>query len=65
MAAGMQDDFSWKAVGLSALGSAVTAGVGAAAAKGGISALGFLGGNGPLEAADARAEFRYQSSRTG
>lgn len=53
MAAGMQDKFDWKQVRTSALGSAVTAGVGAASR--GIQALKFLGQNTAWHAAGRAA----------
>ena len=40
MAMGVQQDFSWKAVGVSALGAAVTAGLGGAPSSGGAGATG-------------------------
>nr|WP_256378330.1 polymorphic toxin type 22 domain-containing protein [Niveibacterium sp. COAC-50] len=54
MAIGMQEKFSWKSVGLSALGSAVTAGVGAAA-----SAMG--GAGTALNAASKVGEFSWSA----
>jgi YD repeat-containing protein len=53
IATGMQDKFSWKAVGQSAFGSLVTAGVGSAVK--GVEALKFLGGNGAWESAGRAA----------
>lgn len=53
IAAGMQDSFSWKAVGQAALGGAITGGITAAANAGG--ALSFLKGDGALVAAGRAA----------
>ncbi len=53
VATGMQDQFSWKAVGVSALGSAVTAGISGAANE--FGALKYLKGSGAWESAGRAA----------